>query len=127
MLSLFLASVIVDGLDVAEGGLVVVVGLAVVVALEREAEVAVAGLVTGLEELMLLGREDTVFFSAPGAATLNLRPAVDVAGFVGALDDAVPARDILLAAPEIPRFSSPELATDLVFSSAELLTDARDL
>lgn len=120
-----MASVVVDVLAVVDVGLVVVDVLEVAVVLPGRVVVE-AGLVTGLE-LMLLGREDTVFFSALGAATLDLRSAVDVVGFAGALEDAVPTRDILLAAPEIPLFSSPELATDLVFSSAELLTDARDL
>jgi len=34
--------------------------------------------------------------------------------------------DMRFAVPEMPRFSSPELATDRGFSSAELLTDIRD-
>jgi len=45
---------------------------------------------------------------------------------VGARADGGPARDMRFAAPEMPFFSSPELAS-LPFSSAELLTDARDL
>lgn len=40
--------------------------------------------------------------------------------------EVVPAIDIRFAVPEIPRFSSPELATERGFSSAELLTDIRD-
>lgn len=125
MLSLFLGSAVVDVLAVLDVGFVVVGVLEVAVVLPGRV-VVVVGFVIGFE-LMLLGREDSVFFSALGAATLDLRSAMDVVGFAGALDDAVPTRDILLAAPEIPFFSSPELATYLVFSSAELLTDARDL
>ena len=65
------------------------------------------------------------FLSKAEPATLDLRSRVEV-DFKGARVDAVPAIDIRLAVVEIPRFSSPELAIDRGFSSAELLTEARD-
>lgn len=90
----------------------------------------VAGFVAGLAVVVedsVLGRVVVVFFSvAEEPATLDLRSKVEVVGFVGALVDGVPARDMRLAVPEIPFFSSLELATDRPFSSAELLTDARE-
>lgn len=91
----------------------------------RVAEVEVAGFVTGLavEPPKLLGR-DAVFRSAVVPATLDLRSKVDVVGLVGARVEGVPASDMRLAVPEIPFFSSLELKRD--FSSAELLTDARE-
>lgn len=94
----------------------------------RVAEVeVVAGLVAGLavvEETMLLGRDVVVFRSAIEPTTLDLRSKVDVVGFAGARVEGVPASDMRLAVPEIPFFSSLELKRD--FSSAELLTDARE-
>lgn len=91
----------------------------------RVAEVEVAGFVAGLvvEPTKLLGR-DVVFRSAVVPATLDLRSKVDVVGLVGARVEGVPASDMRLAVPEIPFFSSLELKRD--FSSAELLTDARE-
>ena len=90
----------------------------------------VAGFVAGLAVVVedsVLGRVVVVFFSvAEEPATLDLRSKVEVVGFVGALVDGVPARDMRLAVPEMPFFSSLELATDRPFSSAELLTDARE-
>lgn len=69
--------------------------------------------------------EVVVFLSRLGPATLDLRSRVED-GFTGARVGVVPAMDIRLAVPEIPRFSSPELATDRGFSSAELLTEGRE-
>lgn len=69
--------------------------------------------------------EVVVFLSKLDPATLDLRSrVVEVLG--GARVDVVPAIDMRFAVPEIPRFSSPELATDRPFSSAELLTDGRE-
>jgi hypothetical protein len=65
------------------------------------------------------------FFSKVELATLNLRSSVEGV-FNGARVEAVPAMDMRLAVLDIPRFSSPELAIDRGFSSAELLTDGRD-
>lgn len=91
----------------------------------RVVEVEVTGFVAGLavEPPKLLGR-DVVFRSAAVPATLDLRSKVDVVGLVGARVEGVPASDMRLAVPEIPFFSSLELKRD--FSSAELLTDARE-
>lgn len=91
----------------------------------RVAEVEVPGFVAGLvvEPTKLLGR-DVVFRSAVVPATLDLRSKVDVVGLVGARVEGVPASDMRLAVPEITFFSSLELKRD--FSSAELLTDARE-
>lgn len=91
----------------------------------------VAGFVAGLAVVVedsVLGRVVVVFLSpvAEEPVTLDLRSKVEVVGFVGALVDGVPARDMRLAVPEMPFFSSLELATDRPFSSAELLTDARE-
>lgn len=66
-----------------------------------------------------------VFLSKLDPATLDLRSTVEE-GFTGARVEVVPAIDIRLAVPEIPRFSSPELAIDRGFSSAELLTEGRE-
>lgn len=65
------------------------------------------------------------FFSKVELATLDLRSSVGGV-FNGARVEAVPAIDMRLAVLEIPRFSSPELAIDRGFSSAELLTEGRD-
>lgn len=91
----------------------------------------VAGFVAGLAVVVedsVLGRVVVDFLSpvAEEPVTLDLRSKVEVVGFVGALVDGVPARDMRLAVPEMPFFSSLELATDRPFSSAELLTDARE-
>jgi hypothetical protein len=76
--------------------------------------VVVGALVVGLVEETVLMRDPVV------DAILERRSKVEV-GLAGApLLVVVPARDIRLAVPEIPRFSSPELATDRDFSSAEL-------
>lgn len=124
MLSLFFASV-----DVA-------VDLVVDVDVGRVAvrEVAV---VVGVRVVVFVGRVVVVvvvrvavvagFLSAADPTTLVRRSAVEDVIFVaGARLDGVPARDMRLAALEIPLFSSPELATLEDFSSAELLIDARD-
>jgi hypothetical protein len=85
------------------------IGLLVEVAVRAVAVVVVAG-----------------FLSAAGPATLDRRSTEEDVGRKGARVDVVPAMDIRLAVPEIPLFSSPELATERGFSSAELLTDMRD-
>jgi hypothetical protein len=64
------------------------------------------------------------FLSRTEPATLDLRSRVEEV-FKGVRVDAVPAIDIRFAVLEMPLFSSPELATER-FSSAELLTEARD-
>lgn len=128
VLSLFRASeVAVEGLVVVVEGLVAVRDVVVV----RLVAVVVTGLVTGLVEEIELGRAVAGFLSAVVPATLDLRSREDVVDFTGALVEALPTKDIRLAVPEIPLRSSPELATpelatDRGFSSAELLTDARD-
>jgi hypothetical protein len=66
------------------------------------------------------------FLSAAEPATLDRRSIEEEVGLRGARVDVVPAIDMRFAVPEMPRFSSPELATDRGFSSAELLTDIRD-
>ena len=112
-----------------EVGLVVVRAVAEEEVVGREVDVLVAGLVSGLTVEAVLGREVEVLFSAVvEPAMLERRSRAEVVGFTGALVAGVPTSDILLAAVlEIPRFSSPELATDRWdFSSAELLTEARD-
>lgn len=115
---------------VADPVVLVVVGLAavrVVVVAVRAEEVEVLGLVAGLLEETVPARDRVVFFSGAAVpATLDRRSKVDVVGFVGVLLEVLLASDIRFAVPEIPLFSSPELSTDLAFSSAELLTDARD-
>lgn len=128
MLSLLRASDVVDAavLVVVVAGLAVV-RAAVLDAVVLEEAVDVAGLVTGLLEGTVLVRDVAGFRSAAAEpATLDLRSRVDVVGFVGVLVEELPISDIRFAVPEIPLFSSPELATDLDFSSAELLTEARD-
>jgi hypothetical protein len=65
------------------------------------------------------------FFSKLEPATLDLRSRVEE-DLNGARVEAVPAIDMRLAVLEIPRFSSPELAIDPGFSSAELLTEGRE-
>jgi hypothetical protein len=108
---------------------------------------AVAGLVVEVEEVAvrLAGVVDEVslptgllvevavravvvvgFLSAVVPATLDLRSIEDEVDLRGARVEVVPAIDMRFAVPEIPRLSSPELATDRGFSSAELLTDMRD-
>lgn len=82
--------------------------------------VVVVGFVTGLVEEVVDVRVPVV------DATLARRSRVVVVDFTGALVPAVlPASDIRLADPVIPRFSSPELATERDFSSAEL-SDGRE-
>lgn len=123
VLNLFRASVAAPGfvaLVVVVGGRVV--GRVVVV----DVRGAVAGFVAGraVVEGTVLGRDAAGLAEAP--VTLDLRSNVEVVGLVGARVEGVPASDIRLAVPEIPRFSSLELATDRDFSSAELpLTEAR--
>lgn len=99
---------------------------------EVEVAVRVAGVVaevsrpTGLLVDVAVREVATAgFLSAVGPATLDRR-STEGDGLTGARVDVVPAMDIRFAVPEIPRLSSPELATDRGFSSAELLTDMRD-
>ena len=110
---------------VVVGGLAAVLDAVVDVAVRVEgAEVVGFVAVVGFEDTVL-GREVVVLFSAVAElATLARRSRVDVVDLVGALV-AVPARDMRFADPEIPRFSSLELATERPFSSAELLIEAR--
>jgi hypothetical protein len=113
--------------------LVVVVGRAVAgLVVEVEVAVRLAGVVdevnlpTGLlVEVAVRAVVVAGFRSAVVPATLDLRSMEDEVGLRGARVELVPAMDMRFAVPEIPRFSSPELATDR-FSSAELLTDMRD-
>lgn len=133
MLNRFLASVVEEAVDLA--AVVVVEGRVAV----REAEVEEVGRVVDVvvEEVSLPAgllvdvevREAVVgvavvFLSKLDPATLDLRSTVD--DFNGARVEVVPAMDMRLADPEIPRFSSPELAIDRGFSSAELLTEGRE-
>lgn len=91
----------------------------------RVLEVAVGRVVDVGDLAVVLGRAVVAGFFSPGAPiTLDLRSAVEEAGLVGARVDGVPARDMRLAELDTLFFSSPELATDLVFSSAELLIEA---
>lgn len=113
--------------DVVEGRVAVRVAVADVAVLLAGA-VAEVRRPTGLP--VEVGVRDAVvlvagFFSKLEPATLDLRSSVDDV-FNGARVVVVPAIDMRLAVLEIPRFSSPELAIDWGFSSAELLTDGRD-
>lgn len=95
----------------------------------REVAVVVGARVVVVGRVVVLVRVAVVvgFLSAADPTTLVRRSAVEDVVFVaGARLDGVPARDMRLAAPEMPLFSSPELATLEDFSSAELLMDARD-
>ena len=132
MLSRFRASVVDVAVRVAEVAVVgrVAVRWAVVDEVGRVVDVVEeVNLPTGLLVEVVVREEAVVeaagFLSAAEPMTLDLRSAVDV-DLSGARVGAVPAIDMRLAVPEIPRFSSPELATDRGFSSAELLTDGRD-
>ncbi len=110
VLSRFVAVVVAAGLVAVRVAVVEVVGRVVVV----------ADLVAGLVEESVEVREPVV------DATLDRRSKVEVVDFAGALVLVVlPASDMRLADPEIPRFSSPELATERDFSSAEL-SDGRE-
>ena len=107
----------------------VVVRLAVVDEAGRVVElVEEAGFATGLAaEVAVRDAEEevVVFLSKAEPATLDLRSTVDE-DLSGVRVEVVPAMDMRFAVPEMPRFSSPELAIDRGFSSAELLTEARD-
>jgi len=88
-------------------------------------EVADVSFPTGLlVEVAVRVVEVAGFLSKVEPATLDLRSRVEEV-FNGVRVDVVPAIDMRLAVLEIPLFSSPELATER-FSSAELLTEARD-
>lgn len=122
VLSLFEAVLVVVGRVVVVDGLVVVV-------------VVRAALVEDVVGREVEGRDDTVFerdtreplFSAVvEPAMLERRSRVEVVDFPGARGVEVPAMDMRLTVLEIPRRSSPELATDRAFSSAELLIEARE-
>lgn len=99
-------------------------------------EGVVVGLVAGLVEDAVVVRDAGFFSAAAAPATVDLRSREEEVDFTGALVEgvletvevleALPARDMRLADPATPLFSSPELSTDLAFSSAELLSDARD-
>lgn len=120
---------VVAGLVTVDVGLVVVRVVAEEEVVGREVEVVVAGLVRGRTVEAVLGRVVDVLFSAVvEPAMLERRSRVEVVDLTGALVAEVPTSDMRLAAVlEMPRFSSPELATDRWdFSSAELLTEARD-
>jgi len=111
VLSRFVAVVVVAGLVAVRVAVVEVVGRVVVVV-----DFDVVGLVEESVEV----REPVV------DATLDRRSRVEVVDFAGALVLGVlPASDMRLADPVIPRFSSPELATERDFSSAEL-SDGRE-
>jgi hypothetical protein len=132
VLNRFLGSVAVVGLAVLEVEVGRVVAL-LAVDVEGAVLVRLAGVVdevnlpTGLlVEVAVRAVVVAGFLSAVGPATLDLRSIEDEVGLRGARVDVVPAMDMRFAVPEIPRFSSPELATDRGFSSAELLTDMRD-
>lgn len=124
-----LLEAVVAGLVTVDVGLVVVRVVAEEEVVGREVEVVVAGLVRGRTVEAVLGRVVDVLFSAVvEPAMLERRSRVEVVDLTGALVAEVPTSDMRLAAVlEMPRFSSPELATDRWdFSSAELLTEARD-
>lgn len=93
----------------------------------RVAEVADVSFPTGLlVEVAVRVVEAAGFLSRAEPATLDLRSRVEEeAVFRGGRVDAVPAIDMRFAVLEMPLFSSPELATER-FSSAELLTEARE-
>lgn len=126
----------IEGAAVREVAEVAVVGRVVVVRAEVEevgralGVVADVSLPTGL--LVEVAVRDVAvegaagFLSKAEPATLDLRSRVEV-DFNGARVDGVAAIEVRLAAPKVLRLSSPELAIDRGFSSAELLTDARDL
>jgi hypothetical protein len=130
VLNRFFGSAAVADLTVLVVGVVrVVVGRVAVV----EVAVRVAGVAAEVNRPTGLLVEAAVravavagFLSAAGPATLDRRSTEVVVGLRGARVEVVPAMDMRFAVPEIPRFSSPELATDRGFSSAELLTDIRD-
>lgn len=136
MLNLFRASVAAPGFAVVVEEVGRVVGrVALVVVVDvRDAGVGAgfeAGRPAVVEEAVetVLGREAEGRAEAP--ATLDLRSKVEgvvvVEGLVGARAEGVPASDMRLTVPEMPRFSSLELATERDFSSAELpLTEARE-
>lgn len=108
----------------------------VVVVLVRAVVVEVAGrVVVPAVDVRAAGRvavegarvtDDRFSAVEEAAATLDRRSTVLVLGRVDGRVLAVPASDMRLAVPAMPRFSSPELATERAFSSAELLTEARD-
>lgn len=112
---------------VVEVGRVVVGRVVEVGAAVREgAAVAEVNRPTGLLVEVAVREAATVGFrSAVVLATLDRR-SIEGEGLKGARVEVVPAMDMRFAVPEIPRFSSPELATERGFSSAELLMDIRD-
>jgi hypothetical protein len=108
----------------------VTVRLAVVEGIDRVVDVVEdvslpTGLLAEVEVAVREVVEGMVFLSNAEPATLDRRSRVED-DFNGARVEAVPAIDMRLTVPEIPRFSSPELAMDRGFSSAELPIDGRD-
>lgn len=132
MLRRFFGSVAEEVADLAAVVVVEVGRVAVRVAVVDEGagrvvdEVADVSFPTGLlvEVAVRVVEEVGAFLSRAEPATLDLRSTVEVV-FKGVRVDVVPAIDMRLAVLEMPLFSSPELATER-FSSAELLTEARD-
>jgi hypothetical protein len=111
--------------DVVEVGRVAVRVAVVDEGVVRVVEVADVSFPTGLlVEVAVRVVEAAGFLSTAEPATLDLRSRVEEV-FRGVRVDAVPAIDMRFAVLEMPLFSSPELATER-FSSAELLTEARD-
>lgn len=106
----------------------VAVRVAVVEEVGRVVDVVEVSFPTGLLAEVVVGVREVVegaVFLSNEPAMLDRRSTVED-DFNGARVEAVPAIDIRLAVPETPRFSSPELATDRGFSSAELLIDGRE-
>lgn len=130
MLRRFLGSVAEDATErvvevVVEVGRVAVRVAVVDEEVGRVVDVADVSFPTGLlVDVAVRVVEAAGFLSKVEPATLDLRSRVEEV-FKGVRVDVVPAIDIRLAVLEMPLFSSPELATER-FSSAELLTEARD-
>lgn len=104
-----------------------VVGRAVVVVVREVVDVPAAGFVAGRGVVEVAAGRVVVDLAVPATLDLRSKPVVVGDGFVGARVDGVPASDMRLAVPEIPFFSSLELATERPFSSAELpLTEGRE-
>jgi hypothetical protein len=121
VLSLFEAVLVVVG------RVVVVDGLVVVVVREALVEDVVGREVEGLDDTVFeRDTREPLFSAVVEPAMLERRSRVEVVDFPGARGAEVPAMDMRLTVLEIPRRSSPELATDRAFSSAELLIEARE-
>lgn len=117
-----------DVVAVVAGFLVVVGRVTVVVVVEvGRADRVVVVVAAGLEAVL-----DGLWVDVDAAGRLVVGFAEEamvdrLSEVVGALE-AAPARDVLLVAADAPdlRLSSPELKTPLVFSSVELLSEARE-